>query len=143
MVTVPGSPEVTRPVVGLTEAAEGSLLLQVTEAPDIIDPFWSRTEADNWVVAPLVARVADDGDTATVVATSVGAGSVPPLELHPESKRKPGRTQRTRNLVKRLRRDRRTDIRLPGESESPQGSSTTRTVNVGIELGMRHLTLVA
>ena len=73
IVAVPTATAIATPEL-LTVATDVLLLLQLTEAPAIVLPYWSLTEAKNWVVAPIADWVADAGDTETEVATAVGGG---------------------------------------------------------------------
>ncbi len=79
IVTVPLPAAVTRPDP-LTVAIEVVLLDQVTAAPAITCPFWSRTSAESCTVAPRAVSWVVAGVTATVVGRGgrgVGGAVVP------------------------------------------------------------------
>ena len=60
----------------LTVATEALLLVQVTPAPAITWPFWSRTSAVNCSVAPKAVSWAVAGVTVTVVGRGGSGGGV-------------------------------------------------------------------
>ena len=58
----------------VTDATDGSVLVQLTGAPGIACPFWSRTPAANLTVSPSAVNITESGVTERVVGTSVGSG---------------------------------------------------------------------
>ena len=70
---VPLLTAVTRPLP-LTVATAVLLLVQVTVWPVIVLLFWSLTVAVSCTVAPIDARVCEEGATVMFVATGVGGG---------------------------------------------------------------------
>ena len=70
---VPLLTAVTSPLP-LTVATAVLLLVQLTVCPDIGLLFWSLTVAVSCTVAPIVARVCEEGVTAMLVATGAGGG---------------------------------------------------------------------
>ncbi len=64
---------VTRPAA-LTSATEVSLLPQLTGVVMGL-PFWSKTDADNWIVCPMAVSVLPAGDMVTRVGTDGGESS--------------------------------------------------------------------
>ncbi len=88
-IAVPFPVAVTRPDAS-TAATEALSLDQVTEAPGIACPFWSRTAARSRAVSPKAVNAAIAGVTVTVVGrgtSGVGVGSVasPPQAWTPST----------------------------------------------------------
>ena len=75
IVAVPLPAAVTRPEP-LTAAIEAALLDQVTAAPAITCPFWSRTSAESCTVSPRAVSWVVAGVTATVVGRGGSGGGV-------------------------------------------------------------------
>ena len=100
IVAVPLPTAVTNPEAS-TVATEASLLDQVTVAPAIACPFWSRTSAESCRVAPTAANSAVAGLSVTVVArggSTVGGAVGPSLSPppHAEAAARPATTVHTR-----------------------------------------------
>ena len=75
IVAVPFPAAVARPDP-LTVATEALLLVQVTPAPAITWPFWSRTSAESCTVAPKAVSWVVAGVTVTVVGRGASGGGV-------------------------------------------------------------------
>ena len=60
----------------LTVATAAALLAQVTAAPAIVWPFWSRTSVESCTVAPSAGSSAVAGLTVTVVGRGGSGGGV-------------------------------------------------------------------
>jgi hypothetical protein len=78
---------VARPDEAFTANTDELELDQVTDAPPMVCPFWSRTTAENWVVSPMASKVAVGGDTVTEVAIGSGPEVPPESESQDISKR--------------------------------------------------------
>ena len=100
IVAVPSPAPRTSPDA-LTVATAAVLLAQVTVAPVITWPFWSRTCTVSWTVAPSAANSAVAGLTVTVVGLGAsGEGSVAPSQ-QPAATRSGARAARDKTGFKR------------------------------------------
>ena len=99
IVAAPLATAVTSPEAS-TAATEAALLDQLTAAPAITCPYWSRTCAVSCVVAPSAASSAVAGLTVTVVGRGgSGGGSVAPSP-HDEAHRATGSVATTKIRVR-------------------------------------------
>jgi len=99
MEAFPTDTAVARPEA-LMDKTPGLALDHPTDTPDMLWPFWSRTFAVNWIVAPKASSVVVGGDTVREVGVGGSPdGPVPPFESDPQDAMKGRRTNARRILA--------------------------------------------
>ena len=125
IVAVPLAAAVTRPVE-LTVATAGAPLVQVTVAPVIACPYWSRTSAASCTAAPTAVSSAVAGLTVTIVgrggSTGGEGGSVAPSPQPAAHTRPASATTTSNEMRQRLMADLSRAVKTGCGPQAPQRS---------------------